>query len=267
VRRLLVVRYARSRTPLARLTLLGLINNVLYVIILSAALDLVGPNVPKGVVLLADVIPSFLTKLCAPYFIHKIPYNVRILIFVALSACGMFIIALTPPLQDSRTIAIKMCGVMLASLSSGGGELSFLGLTHYYGHFALASWGSGTGGAGLIGAGAYAIATNTLGITPRTSLIVFSFLPLIMVLSFFFILPLGPLRAGTQKHGGYEAIDNQGDEEEDEVRQPQEQDDLLSSSLHSASGRSFSSVSNKGANSALSSFRANLNRARGLFFP
>ncbi|CAN9443738.1 unnamed protein product [Alternaria alternata] len=247
--------------------LFGLINNVLYVIILSAALDLVGPNVPKGAVLLADVIPSFLTKLCAPYFIHKIPYTVRILIFVALSACGMLIIALTPPLQDSRTIAIKMCGVMLASLSSGGGELSFLSLTHYYGHFALASWGSGTGGAGLVGAGAYAIATNTLGITPRTSLLVFSFLPLIMVLSFFVILPLGPLRAGAPKQGGYEAIDNQGDDEEDEVAQAHEQDDLLSSSMHSASGRSFTSVNNKGANSALSSFRANLNRARGLFFP
>ncbi|KAG9185302.1 hypothetical protein G6011_07846 [Alternaria panax] len=247
--------------------LFGLINNVLYVIILSAALDLVGPNVPKGAVLLADVIPSFLTKLCAPYFIHKIPYTVRILVFVALSACGMLIIALTPPLQDSATIAIKMCGVMLASLSSGGGELSFLGLTHYYGHFALASWGSGTGGAGLVGAGAYAIATNTLGITPRTSLLVFSFLPLIMVLSFFVILPLGPLRAGVQKHGGYEAIDNQGGDEEEEVAQPQEQDDLLSSSMHSAPGRSFTSVSNKGASNALSSFRANLNRARGLFFP
>jgi battenin len=247
-----------------RLTAPGLINNVLYVIILSAALDLVGPNVPKGVVLLADVIPSFLTKLCAPYFIHKIPYHARILVFVTLSACGMLIIALTPPLQDSRTIAIKMCGVMLASLSSGGGELSFLGLTHYYGHFALASWGSGTGGAGLLGAGAYAIATNTLGITPRTSLLVFSFLPLIMVLSFFVVLPLGPLRAGTKKSDGYKAIG--GDEEEDdEIVQAREDDDLLSSSMHSASGRSFNSTGTKVG--ALSSFKDNLNRARGLFFP
>jgi battenin len=239
---------------------------VLYVIILSSALDLVGPNVPKGVVLLADVIPSFLTKLCAPYFIHKIPYHARIFIFVALSACGMLIIALTPPLQDSRTIAIKMCGVMLASLSSGGGELSFLGLTHYYGHFALASWGSGTGGAGLIGAGAYAIATNTLGITPRTSLLVFSFLPLIMVFSFFVVLPLGPLRAGMKKSDGYEAVDSEEqDNEEDEVGQAGEQDDLLASSMHSASSRSFTSTSTRAG--ALGSFRANLNRARGLFFP
>jgi battenin len=178
----------------------------------------------------------------------------------------MFIIALTPPLQDSRTIAIKMCGVMLASLSSGGGELSFLGLTHYYGHFALASWGSGTGGAGLIGAGAYAIATNTLGITPRTSLLVFSFLPLIMVLSFFVVLPLGPLRAGEKTSGGYEVIDNQvRDEDDDAVETEREHDSLLSSSVHS--GRSFNSSSDDHINGALSNFKANLNRARGLFFP
>lgn len=238
-------------------------------IILSAALDLVGPDVPKGVVLLADVIPSFLTKLCAPYFIHKIPYNVRILVFVAISACGMLIIALTPPLQDSRTIAIKMCGVMLASLSSGGGELSFLGLTHYYGHFALAAWGSGTGGAGLVGAGAYAIATNKLNITPRTSLLFFSFLPLIMVMSFFSILPLGPLRAGTAKAGGYEAIETEAGAEEDDgvLESEREHDGLLSTSVHSTSGRSFASTSSKAHSGALSSFTANLNRARGLFFP
>lgn len=248
---------------------LGLINNVLYVIILSAALDLVGPNVPKGVVLLADVLPSFLTKLCAPYFIHKIPYHVRILTFVALSAGGMLIIALTPPLQDSATIAIKMIGVMLASLSSGGGELSFLGLTHFYGHFALASWGSGTGGAGLIGAGAYAIATNTLGIDPRTSLLVFSFLPLVMVFSFFVVLPLGPLRAGTKKlDADYEAIDDEEPSDDDEeATESREHDDLLSSSMHSASGRTFSSANTKPANRALSSLQAKLHRARGLFFP
>ncbi|KAI8934842.1 battenin CLN3 protein, variant 2 [Plenodomus lindquistii] len=182
----------------------------------------------------------------------------------------MLTIALTPPLQDSTTIAIKMCGVMLASLSSGGGELSFLGLTHYYGHFALASWGSGTGGAGLIGAGAYAIATNTLHITPRTSLLYFSFLPLIMVMSFFVILPLGPLRAGTAKNGGYEAIDDEvrdEDEDNDDIANAEaEQDGLLSASCQSSSGRSFAATS-KSSSGALGSFRHNLHRARGLFFP
>lgn len=180
----------------------------------------------------------------------------------------MLIIALTPALHDSRTIAIKMCGVMLASLSSGGGELSFLGLTHYYGHFALAAWGSGTGGAGLVGAGAYALATNTLHITPRTSLLFFSFLPLIMLASFYFVLPLGPLKAGPSRSHDYEAIDsNDQDNEDRDLENDREHDGLLSSSTHSASGRSFSSAKEDSIVVALKSFKANLKRAQGLFFP
>jgi battenin len=251
----------------------GLINNVLYVIILSSALDLVGPSVPKGVVLLADVLPSFVTKLCAPYFIHRIPYNVRILIFVALSASGMLIIALTPAEQDSRNISIKMFGVILASLSSGGGELSFLGLTHYYGHFALAAWGSGTGGAGLVGAGAYAVATTAMGISPRTSLLAFSFLPLIMLISFFTVLPLGPLKASTSKQNGYEAIQEQEQLEEEDsfsggpLDVNDEHDNLLSSSMYSTSARSFASTKPSRTRAAWLSFRANLRRSQGLFFP
>ncbi|KAJ4297729.1 battenin CLN3 protein [Kalmusia sp. IMI 367209] len=208
--------------------LFGLINNVLYVIILSSALDLVGPDVPKGVVLLADVIPSFITKLCAPYFIHKIPYNIRVLLCCALSACGMLVIALTPQVQDAKTISIKMCGVMLASLSSGGGELSFLSLTHYYGHFALASWGSGTGGAGLVGAGAYAILTTTFQFSPRNTLLIFSFLPVIMLLSFFAVLPRGPLRSSWDDHTAYEALeDDDAREEEDGDAEPHHEHDSL----------------------------------------
>jgi battenin len=254
--------------------LFGLINNVLYVIILSSALDLVGPSVPKGVVLLADVIPSFLTKLCAPYFIHKIPYPIRILIFVTLSACGMLLIALTPALLDTRSISIKMAGVILASLSSGGGELSFLGLTHYYGHFALAAWGSGTGGAGLVGAGAYVVATTVLGLSVRTSLLAFSFLPVIMLVSFFIILPRNPLLfAG--KTTAYERLEqdegsqSESPEIEDSAAslQSREIDGLLSDSMRSNSTRNFTSANGTAKVGAWASFKENLRRSRGLFIP
>jgi battenin len=249
---------------------------VLYVIILSSALDLVGPSVPKGVVLLADVVPSFFTKLVAPYFIHKVPYQIRILVFVALSACGMLLVALTPTSRDGKTIAVKMSGVILASFSSGGGELSFLGLTHYYGHFSLAAWGSGTGGAGLVGAGAYAIATISLGLSVRTSLLAFSFLPIIMLISFFIILPLGHLKAGS-KHAEYERLEEDHSavvsiEESDFDISPNaspEGERLLDASMHSASGRSFTSInqSNSRTRNAWNGLKANLARSRGLFFP
>ncbi|KAL1617738.1 battenin CLN3 protein [Neofusicoccum ribis] len=211
--------------------LFGLINNVLYVIILSAAVDLVGPAVPKGVVLLADVIPSFITKLIAPYFIHKVPYSVRVFVFVGLSTAGMLLIALTPATRDGGAIGIRMLGIIFASLSSGGGELSFLGLTHYYGHFSLAAWGSGTGGAGLVGAGAYVLATTTIGLSVRTSLLAFSFLPVIMLATFFLILPRGPLQTSARQ-AEYERLEADDDADEDGLRDPlEESDGLLSASM------------------------------------
>lgn len=240
----------------------GLINNVLYVIILSAAVDLVGPAVPKGLVLLADVIPSFLTKLLAPYFIHKVPYSVRVCVFVALSASGMMLIALTPATRHKTSIGIRMLGIIFASLSSGGGELSFLGLTHYYGSFSLAAWGSGTGGAGLVGAGAYVLATTSIGLSVRTSLLAFSFLPVIMLASFFILLPRGPLNMAA-KRVDYQSVETEEDLDDD--LDEEDSQGLLSSSILSASGKSFTMRSRRSR--IMDSIKTNLKRSKGLFIP
>lgn len=194
--------------------MLGLINNVLYVIILSAALDLVGSGFPKGVVLLADVVPSFATKLTAPYVIHLVPYSLRVIVFVALSVLGMLIIALTPPHTEGGSIATKLAGIVLASLSSGAGELSFLGLTHFYGRFSLAAWSSGTGAAGLVGAGAYALATTSFGLSVKATLLASAFLPVVMLVSFFAVLPLDPLRHLSRETPEYQVISERDDFEE-----------------------------------------------------
>jgi len=229
-----------------------LINNVLYVIILSAALDLVGPDVPKGVVLLADVIPSFLVKLCAPYFISLIPYSWRIILFSTFSAWGMLLIASTPGYTDGGTIGTKMAGVVLASLSSGGGELSFLGLTHFYGPFSLAAWGSGTGGAGLVGAGAYSLATTTLGLSVRKSLFASSFLPVIMLVSFFTVLPRGPLRRSRETLASSKQNTAPDDDSSSE-------DPLLAHDV--------AAITTNFPSTWRTDFVRNLRRARGLVFP
>ncbi|KAB5585211.1 batten's disease protein Cln3 [Coniochaeta sp. 2T2.1] len=235
--------------------LFGLINNVLYVIILSAAQDLVG-TLPKGVVLLADVVPSFLTKLVAPYFIHRVPYAIRIIIFVCLSSAGMLLIALTP---SSQSVAIKLMGVVLASLSSGGGELSFLGLTHYYGHMSLAAWGSGTGGAGLAGAGLYVMMTDWIGISVKSSLLASALLPGIMLLSFFVILPHGPLLARGVKEYAPLPVEEGLPDDNDELPPSN-----ASSSLLIPAAEAYP-VHASGHNSA--SFSTNLRRVKKLFVP
>lgn len=48
-------------------------------------MDLVGAEVPKGVVLLADITPSLAIKLIAPYFIHRVPYAARVVFCASLS--------------------------------------------------------------------------------------------------------------------------------------------------------------------------------------
>ncbi|WYZ43371.1 hypothetical protein EsH8_VI_001070 [Colletotrichum jinshuiense] len=237
--------------------LLGLINNVLYVIILSAAQDLVGSSVPKGVVLLADVLPSFFTKLIAPYFIHRVPYSLRVLILIALSCSGMLLVALTPP---SESVAVKMVGVVIASLSSGGGELSFLGLTHYYGPMSLAGWGSGTGAAGLVGAGLYVVLTDWWGFSVRNSLLFSACLPSLMFVSFFIVLPQGPLRAGRKE---YAAVAEQDLEDDDVDELPQN----AASSALLAPGPSVTSTAYSVQHPHAHSFEHNLKRAKSLFLP
>lgn len=180
----------------------------------------------------------------------------------------MLLIALTPGYTDGGTIAIKMAGVVLASLSSGGGELSFLGLTHFYGPFSLAAWSSGTGGAGLVGAGLYSLATTTLGLSVQRSLFASSFLPIIMLVSFFVVLPRAPLkRTVLLKSKGNNPLqtgrnsDPTNIEEDPLLGQPVE-DGLLND--HPPNKTDLAVQANS---KWYSTFLRNLRRARGLFFP
>lgn len=154
--------------------LFGLINNVLYVVILSAAVDLIGPSFPKSIILLMDILPSLLIKLLCPFFIHKIKYNKRIISLIILSLSGMLLISL----NNNANFGFTLFGIFLASISSGFGEVTFLQLTNVYENNALNGWSSGTGGAGIIGSGVYLLLTTTLNIPIKISLFLFALLPL-----------------------------------------------------------------------------------------
>lgn len=173
----------------------------------------------------------------------------------------MLLIALTPSSKSAGIIAIKMVGVGLASACSGGGELSFLGLTHYYGPFSLAAWGSGSGGAGLLGAGLYVLATTVVGLGIRTSLLAFSFLPMIMIASFFLILPKEPLHASKGVHGPYQRIGTDDDDDDDHVERPSEPTNLLNVSSPPRT------ESHNKAQDVWRNLKQNLARSRSLFWP
>ena len=157
--------------------LLGLINNVLYVIILSAALDLVG-SAPKATVLLANILPGVCVKLIAPYAFRYTSYRLRVALVVTLNFIGMLLVP-----------NITMLGISMASAASGTGEITFLHISHSYPPSSLAAWSSGTGAAGVVGGLLYTTCTTVLRISPRVTLLSCALLPIIMAIAYNLLPP------------------------------------------------------------------------------
>ncbi|KHJ90237.1 CLN3 protein [Oesophagostomum dentatum] len=83
-------------------------------------------------------------------------------------------------------------GVVVASWGSGLGEISYLALASYFDSKVISMWSSGTGGAGIIGAMAYAILTDPLMLhfTPQAALYSMLIIPLIFAYTYWFLLQL-----------------------------------------------------------------------------
>lgn len=191
--------------------ILGVINNVLYVMILSAALDLVGATTPKSVVLLANILPSVLVKLSAPYLFEYVPHYLRVLLVVVTNFMGMVVVGHS----TSSGLGARLSGVAMASAAAGAGEITFLQISYWYppASISLAPWASGTGGAGVVGGLLYVAATNWLRISPQNTLLASASLPLITALTYFILLPT-PSKTFVGKRGErlYSAIPDQEEE-------------------------------------------------------
>ncbi|GAB0202384.1 battenin [Grus japonensis] len=177
--------------------LLGLCNNLPYVLMLSAARDILQPPLPPqvsvngsrydcnpvstGAVLLADILPTLLIKLVAPFVVHLLPYNPRV-IAAALCAWGSFALV-----ASAAGMAVSLGGVVLASAASGLGEVTFLALASTYPRVGVSCWSSGTGAAGVGGALAYG-ALLQVGLPLPHALLPALALPPLTLLSYFFLL-------------------------------------------------------------------------------
>ncbi|XP_022187523.2 battenin isoform X2 [Nilaparvata lugens] len=182
--------------------ILGLCNNFGYVVMLSAAHDIIkehsqADDTPKnerdcntmstGAILLADVVPS----LCIKMFVAFLPLciKVRVVAIVILSIMGYVIVA------ASTIRPLIFVGVACTSLASGLGEASFVAYMSFFrDKGVIGFWSSGTGAAGLAGAMGYAAPTS-LGISPPAVLYSMTAVPIIMAFIFTFVLqhPDGPI--------------------------------------------------------------------------
>lgn len=116
---------------------------VLYVIILSAALDLVPPSTPKGIIAFCNIFPALVAKLGWPYFLKgKIRYTRRILGCALLSFIGM-LVSIADGMNGSSThhlqvvalyesLPARLLGISLASFSSGNSSLIIIGIRPHH---------------------------------------------------------------------------------------------------------------------------------------
>ncbi|CAF2073566.1 unnamed protein product, partial [Rotaria magnacalcarata] len=164
--------------------LLSLCNNFGYVVMLSAAHDIlkqegndsttqpVSHNTTNrfdcnptstGAILLADILPALIIKVTAPLFMHKISYNIRFALIVIFAVSALVIVGL------SKVVAFSLFGIACASISSGFGEITMLQLTSFYPKHTVSAWPSGTGAAALLGALSFAALTAPLKISDATT--------------------------------------------------------------------------------------------------
>ncbi|GAA5835382.1 hypothetical protein JCM11251_005219 [Rhodosporidiobolus azoricus] len=194
--------YKRNRLAFATaFFLFGTLNNSVYVVILSAALDLVDKaETPKGLILFANIAPALAVKLGWPYFVPgPTRYKTRVACCAAISFFGILVVAF------SSSLTPRLLGISLASFSSGLGEMTYLQRATLYGSLsasvpeeeredlggvAVGWFSSGTGAAGVGGAGLWWVLR---GLGVRIGLGVCSVLPVCMALTYFLLLP--PLSA------------------------------------------------------------------------
>uniref|UniRef100_A0A8C1ZIH8 Battenin n=1 Tax=Cyprinus carpio TaxID=7962 RepID=A0A8C1ZIH8_CYPCA len=193
--------------------LLGLCNNFAYVVMLSAAHDILQKQeshntttptpAPNGTnteiikssrydcspVSTAVSLPclsfslSFLVSpvQTCPTFKCKLKYLFRVLVCFFTAVVSFLMVSF------SSTILMSIFGVVFASISSGLGELSFLSLSVFFSRDVLSGWGSGTGAAGVAGALLYSAFTQA-GLTPQVTLWIMLVVPVILAVSYFFLL-------------------------------------------------------------------------------
>ncbi|VDK46294.1 unnamed protein product [Anisakis simplex] len=185
----------------------GLCNNYAYVIMLSAAEDILNKQehvnttravdtcedsltsrhctpLSTGTVLLADVLPTLFVKLTFPLFMQRIPFGIRHMAICLIQAASFIIVAF------SVDVTMSLFGVAVASFGSGLGEITYLSFTPFFGRNTISAWSSGTGGAGIIGALAYAGLTEPklANLSPTNTVLVMLVIPVIFALTYYCLL-------------------------------------------------------------------------------
>ncbi|KAL7054654.1 hypothetical protein AAHC03_025888 [Spirometra sp. Aus1] len=131
-------------------------------------------------ILLADIGPSLLLKLAAPFFIQRISFICKIGLSVSLSFVGFMVVSY------SSRVFLSLFGVACGSLSCGLGDVTFLTMAAFFENSVISTWSSGTGAAGIAGSVFYAVVTSFA--SPEVTLRATIFVPIVMLFTYLFML-------------------------------------------------------------------------------
>lgn len=210
------IKRSQYRRNLGAFWIFGLTNNFAYVVMLSAAHDILDEEenentnntfhdntttlapvvtttpssnetylecnqISTGTILLADILPTLIVKLTLPFYLQRIPYFVKISLISGFALLSFVMVAI------AHEVWLSVLGVVCASIGAGLGEITFLSLSTFYHRNVISSWSSGTGGAGVAGALVYAGFTSA-GLSPRDSLLIMTTIPALLMMTYIFVL-------------------------------------------------------------------------------
>ena len=168
--------------------LLGLLNNTPYVIMLAAA-----KSISQGgtaLVFIANIVPSLVLKLSAPYWFDRVSYRSRMVTASILMALSFSLIAVfsdddqhkdsdasnATTSNNQLRVMMQLCGVAMISAQCGLGEASLLALGGKHDsarsgkNHCLTSFSSGTGIAGVFGFFWKVLLVNWIGLSLKLTM-------------------------------------------------------------------------------------------------
>lgn len=174
---------------LVSLWILGVINNLHYNLVISAADSLAAEYGMKRLVALisfANVFFGIVARIINAFVANRVSFNLRMTIMVLMTITGLFFTAFSSPIggyKDEICFLVVIIGVCFSGTAYSYGECVALTYLQRYPSFVVGAWGSGTGASGVITSVMYIVLTNN-GVSKQTIFLASSPLTIIYWLAF-----------------------------------------------------------------------------------
>ncbi|KAF0698702.1 Aste57867_10702 [Aphanomyces stellatus] len=162
--------------------LLGLVNNIPYVIMIAGAKEINSGGV--AIVYVSEVLPSLLVQFSGPYWFQYVSYKWRIYLSGVLMALSF----VTVVFGMGSSLALQLVGVAFNGMQQAIGESSLLAYASRFDNsrLCLTTWSSGTGVAGIAGFAWVTLFTSVADL--QTTLLLALIFPAIYVIVFALLL-------------------------------------------------------------------------------